>query len=289
MAILLVPWLLAGCGIAQEAYDAVLAERDSLLAQLQSVQGQVDSIKSELQTIQNEYNTSKVDLESTESKFAAIALELDSVQDELDRAKSVAESAKSDLTDKESELLSVQGELTTVKAELEDALTQLIEAEAPEVISPQVTGQTYQNTKYGFSCDFPEGWVIDEGIDYAVLFAGPIEGEYDYMSTVQIVVIESLVVQNLEDLVSMSDLTTKATAPSYTVVQQYETTIGGVPAIVQVFTFDPVDTMGYPVKGAAATFTKGKTIYMILLDVTEDVYENNRDEFILVTETFKFE
>ncbi|MCH8865054.1 MAG: hypothetical protein IIB13_06825 [Chloroflexi bacterium] len=215
-----------------------------------------------------------------------MGIELKSITGELDTAKSEVESTQGELVDKESELQSVQSELETLKAELEDALAQLIEAEAPEVTSPQVTGQTYQNTEYGFSCDFPEGWVIDEGIDYAVLFAGPMEGEYDYLSTIQIVVIESPVVSNLEDIVSMSDLTTKAQVPSYTVVQQYETTIGGVPAIVQVFT---MDMMGYPVKGVAATFTKGKTIYMILLDVTEDVYENNRDEFILVIETFKIE
>lgn len=271
-AILLVPWLLAGCGIAQEMYDAVIAERDDLSAKLQSIQSELDATKLKLQSIQSE--------------LEGMGIELKSITGELDTAKSEVESTQGELVDKESELQSVQSELETLKAELEDALAQLIEAEAPEVTSPQVTGQTYQNTEYGFSCDFPEGWVIDEGIDYAVLFAGPMEGEYDYLSTIQIVVIESPVVSNLEDIVSMSDLTTKAQVPSYTVVQQYETTIGGVPAIVQVFT---MDMMGYPVKGVAATFTKGKTIYMILLDVTEDVYENNRDEFILVIETFKIE
>ena len=275
MMFLLLPWLLAGCGIAQEVHDAVVAERDSLVANLQSVQSELDAAKSKLQSIQSE--------------LEGMGIELKSITGELDTAKSEVESTQSELTARESELQSVQSELETVKADLEAALVKLIEAEAPEVTSPQVTGQTYQNTKYGFSCDFPEGWETDEGIDYAVLFAGPTEGEYDYMSTIQIVVVEVPIVQNLEDIVSVSDLTTKSQFPSYTVVQQYETTIGGVPAIVQVFTLDPADMMGYPIKGAAATFTKGKTVYMIMLDATEDVYEKNRDEFILVTETFKFE
>jgi len=275
MMFLLLPWLLVGCGVAQEVYDAVVAERDSLVANLQSVQSELDAAKSKLQSI--------------ESELEDMNIELKSITGELDTTKSEVESAQSELTAKESELQSVESELETVKADLEAALVQLIEAEAPEVTSPQVTGQTYQNTKYGFSCDFPEGWETDEGIDYAVLFAGPTEGEYDYMVNINIVVQDLLVAQELEDIVSLSDLVTKSQFPSYTVVQQYETTIGGVPAIVQVFTIDAVDVMGYPLKDAVATFKKGKTVYMLILDVTEDLYEKYRDEFALVTTTFKFD
>ena len=275
MIFLLVPWLLVGCGVAQEMYDAVMAERDSLVAQLQSVQSELDATKSKLQSIQSELED--------------LGIELKSITGELDTAKSEAEVAESELADKESELQATQSELETLKAALEEALLKLIEAEVPEVTSPKVTGQTYQNTKYGFSCDYPEGWEVDEGIDYAVLFAGPLEGKYDYMSNINIVVTEFPMAQALEDIVSLSDLVTKSQFPSYTVVQQYETTLGGVPAIVQVYTIDAADMMGYPIKNASAIFVKGKTVYMIILDVTEDSYEKNRNEFVLVTETFKFD
>ena len=39
------------CGVAQESYDAVIAERDSAQAELQSVKGELQSAKSELDTI----------------------------------------------------------------------------------------------------------------------------------------------------------------------------------------------------------------------------------------------
>jgi len=275
MIFLLLPGLLVGCGISQELYDAVIAERDSLMTQFQSVQSELDATKSELQSIQSE--------------LEGMGIELKSITGELDTAKSEVESTQSELVAKESDLQSVRSELETLKADLEAALVKLIEAEAPEVTSPQVAGQTYQNTKYGFSCDYPEGWGIDEGIDYTVLFAGPMEGKYDYMSNISIVVQELPMAQSLEDIVSMVELAAKSLYPSYTVVQQYETTIGGVPAIVQVCTIDAVDAMGYPLKDALAVFIKGKTVVSITLDATEDVYEKNRDEFILVTETFKFE
>jgi hypothetical protein len=174
-----------------------------------------------------------------------------------------------------------------VKAELEEALIQLIEAEAPVAPPPpMVEGQTYHNSEYGFSCDFPEGWTAEEGVGQAVMFVGPTEGEYDYLVNVSIGVEELPIKWELDEYVRMSEVQLKNLYPSYTVVQQYETTVSGVPAVVQVFT---VEALGYPLKDAMAIYLKDKTAYVINLDVTEDLYEEYRDEFILVIETFKFE
>ena len=273
MMFLLVPWLLVGCGISQEVYDAVVAERDSFVANLQSVQSELDAAKSKLQSI--------------ESELEDMNIELESVTGELGTTKSEVESAQSELTAKESELQSVQSELETVKAELEEALAQLIEAQAPVAPPPPtVEGQTYTNSEYGFSCDFPKDWGVEEGIASTVMFVGPVTGEYDYMVNISIIVEELPLKWELDELVRMSDLQTKQQFPDYVVVQQYETTIGGESAIVQVFT---IEVMGMPFKDAVATFLKGKTVYMITLDVTEDLYEQYRDEFALVITTFKFE
>ena len=273
MIFLLLPWLLVGCGISQELYDAVVGERDSLMAQLQSVQSELDTTKSTLQSIQSE--------------LEGMDIELKSITGELGTAKSEVESAQSELTDKESELQSAQSELETVKAELEAALVKLVEAEAPVAPpAPAVEGQTYHNAEYGFSCDYPEDWVIEEGIASAVMFAGSLEEEYEYLVNISIAAEELPIKWELDELVRMSDLQSKQLFPSYVVVQQYETTIGGESAIVQVVTMEVMDI---PLKGAAATFLKGKTAYMIALGVTENLYEEYRDEFILVTETFRFE
>jgi len=273
MMFLLLPWLLVGCGISQELYDTVIAERDSLVANLQSVQSELDAAKSKLQSIQSELED--------------LGIELESITGELDTAKSEAEAAQSELTDKESELQSAQSELETVKAELEEALAKLIEAEAPEAPPlPMVEGQTYNNSEFGFSCDFPEGWSAEEGAMAAVMFLGPTDGEYDYMVNISIITEELPVIWGLDEYVRMSEIQAKNIYPDWTVLQQYETTVGGVPAIVQVVT---VEAMGYPLKDAMAYLIKGKTAYVIALDVTEDLYEKYRDEFILVTETFKFD
>ena len=51
MTLLLVPWLLVGCGVTQGKYDAMVAERDAALAKLESVQGELDATKSELESV----------------------------------------------------------------------------------------------------------------------------------------------------------------------------------------------------------------------------------------------
>lgn len=273
MIFLLVPWLLAGCGIAQDVYDAVVAERDSLVAQLQSVQGELDAAKSKLQSIQSELKDMNIELES--------------VTGELDTAKSEVESTQSELTAKESELKSAQSELETVKSELEAALTQLVEAQAPVAPPPPtVEGQTYTNSEYGFSCDFPKDWDIEEGVGVTVMFAGPVGGEYDYMVNINVIAAELPIRPKLDEFVRMDNLQTKQVYPDFIVLQEYETTVGGLPAIVQVIS---IEAMGYPFKDAIAYIIKDKTAYAITLDVTEDLYEQYRDEFALVITTFKFE
>lgn len=266
MIFLLLSWLLVGCGISQEVYDTVVAERDSLTADLKSFQGELDAAKSKVQSVQSELDALKLELGSASS-------ELESATGELETAKS--------------ELQSVQGELETMKSELEEALTQLVEAQAPVAPPPPtVEGQTYINSEYGFSCDFPKDWSVEEGIVSAVLFAGPVEGEYDYLVNINVGVEELPIRWELDEYVRMSALPMKQLYPDFTVLQEYETTIGGLPAIVQVFTFE---AMGYPLKDAVAYIINDKTAYAIVLDVTEDLYEKYRDEFALVITTFEFD
>ena len=96
--------------------------------------------------------------------------------------------------------------LETVKSELEDALAQLIEAEAPVAPpAPAVEGQTYHNAEYGFSCDFPKGWDVEEGVGLAVMFAGPVEGDYDYMVNINIDVVELPYRYELDEFVNLNE------------------------------------------------------------------------------------
>ena len=132
MMFLLVPWLLVGCGVAQEVYDAAVAERDSLVANLQSVQSELDAAKSKLQLVQSELDKSKLELES-------VSGELESVSGELESAKSEFDAAKSELRSVQSELSATQSTIKTQEQTMAKAQTF---AEVLSVIFvPALTGE----------------------------------------------------------------------------------------------------------------------------------------------------
>ena len=69
MTLLLVPWLLVGCGATQEQYDAVVAELNSAQIKIQSLQSELDSTKAQLQSAQIELDATKSELESVRERL----------------------------------------------------------------------------------------------------------------------------------------------------------------------------------------------------------------------------
>jgi len=101
VVILLSSLLLLGCGIPQEEYDAVIAERDSLQVELGLVKSELDDKKSELLSVQTELASVQNELETTKS-------ELQSVQNGLDAKKSEVQSMRSQLSSSQSTVRSLQ-------------------------------------------------------------------------------------------------------------------------------------------------------------------------------------
>ena len=146
MMFLLVPWLLVGCGVAQEVYDAAVAERDSLVANLQSVQSELDAAKSKLQLVQSELDKSKLELESVSGELESVSGELESVKSELDPMTSKLQSAKSEFDAAKSELRSVQSELSATQSTIKTQEQTMAKAQTfAEVLSvifvPALTGE----------------------------------------------------------------------------------------------------------------------------------------------------
>jgi len=66
--LLLLPMLIVGCGISEQDYNTVVAERDSLKSQLKSTQNKLEDIKSELASVQTELTKTKLELELVKSQ-----------------------------------------------------------------------------------------------------------------------------------------------------------------------------------------------------------------------------
>lgn len=65
--LLLVSLLVIGCGIPQEQYDTVVAERDSTQAELFSVQSELKTAKSELDRVKSELDSVRGQLSSAQT------------------------------------------------------------------------------------------------------------------------------------------------------------------------------------------------------------------------------
>ncbi len=71
--LLLLPMLIVGCGVSEQEYYTVVAERDSLKNQLQSTQNKLEEIKSELTSVHTELAKTKLELELIRSQVLAPA------------------------------------------------------------------------------------------------------------------------------------------------------------------------------------------------------------------------
>ena len=80
--LLLASSLVVGCGIPQEEYDAVLAERDA-------AQAEVESLKSDLATVEGNLATAEGDLATVQSQISSLQSDLTAVQKELAEIKEV--------------------------------------------------------------------------------------------------------------------------------------------------------------------------------------------------------
>jgi len=80
LSILLMTLLVVSCGIPQDQYDTVVAERDSTQAELQSVKAEVQSVKTELATSQSKVLELTSNLEKGEAELEATKKELTDIK-----------------------------------------------------------------------------------------------------------------------------------------------------------------------------------------------------------------
>jgi len=95
----LLPWLLAGCGVAQDKYDTVVAERDKAQQELQSFKADLASAQTNLKTAQTELATRKTELESSQSKITSLTAEKQALQADFNKLTDDDNAVKQQLSD----------------------------------------------------------------------------------------------------------------------------------------------------------------------------------------------
>lgn len=139
MIFLLVPWLLVGCGVAQEQYDAVMAD-------LGKAQQELQSVKDELQTTQAKVSELTSSLEKAETKLETTQTELDTTKAKNSEMTSNLEKTQTELDATQAELLSAKSHLSAAQSTIETQEQTMTKAQTfAEVLSiifvPAMTGE----------------------------------------------------------------------------------------------------------------------------------------------------
>jgi len=163
--------VMSGCGIPQEDYDAVEAERDSAKAQVTSLQSDLNRAESNLDTaeadlaaMQADYDTVQDDLDAAESRVSSLQSEASSVKSQLSTAKSDLATAQARIAELEAELAPPEEEEPPAEEEEEPPAEEEEEPPAEEEEEPPAEEDglaTYTNEEYGFSIKYPEDWIAD--------------------------------------------------------------------------------------------------------------------------------
>lgn len=119
MAILLVPWLLAGCGIAQEQYDAVTSQLTSAQQELQSVKSESQTAQTRISELTESLRKAETELDAVQAELEKTEAEVQSTQTELESALAEVESAQAENSEMTSNLEKTQTELDKTKSEYE--------------------------------------------------------------------------------------------------------------------------------------------------------------------------
>ena len=124
--VLLVSLLVVSCGIPQEEYDVVLAERDAALTKTESLQAEVKSLQNDLSkaesqitTLENDFSKAKSDASKTKSDLSKAKSDLSKVESDLAAVQSALIAVQSQTADAQSRVSSLQDELAAAEAELE--------------------------------------------------------------------------------------------------------------------------------------------------------------------------
>jgi len=167
--------------------------------------------------------------------------------------------------------------------------------------SPPTTPEetdTYTNSEYGFSVDYYKDWdVMEDYLGAVVGFMGPsvleVGGTHPYYANINIMTTplpQDMTDIPLKDRVAATMLNLKRTYADFNKVEEYSTTISGVPATVVVVTLTG-EILGteVSVKNKVAIFMKDEVGYSITYNVPAEFYDEYADSFDLAINSFKFD
>jgi chromosome segregation ATPase len=120
--LLVISLVVVGCGIPQETYDVVVAERDAAQSEVQVLQGELDKAENDLATVTGELATAESQIETVESNMTEAENQIETLESDIADAESQIESLRSSVSAARGQLSSFRSDLNTSWTSLETLL-----------------------------------------------------------------------------------------------------------------------------------------------------------------------
>jgi peptidoglycan hydrolase CwlO-like protein len=117
--ILLVSWLVTGCGVSQSQYDAVSLELNKAKQDQQSTQTQLQKAQTDLITTQTQLQKAQADLITTQTQLQKAQADLITTQTQRQKAQADLITVQTQLQTTQSELAKTKTDLQTTQAQVQ--------------------------------------------------------------------------------------------------------------------------------------------------------------------------
>lgn len=94
---LLVPLILAGCGISQEVYDAAVSDLTKAQQELQSARAEMETTKAQVSELTSSLGKAETELKTAQSELGTTKAKVTELTSSLDKAETELETAQSEL------------------------------------------------------------------------------------------------------------------------------------------------------------------------------------------------
>ena len=149
----------------------------------------------------------------------------------------------------------------------------------------------YVNSKYGFSVNYCKDWdVLEDYIGMTVAFMAPLVQVESDLVSIYITVDQLSKNATLEDYVGSNKKVGEERLVNYDELNEYATTISGVPATVLTFSFTyETENAVLDFKDILAMLVKDGVGYSITYDVLSEFHDDYVDWFDLAIYTFRLD
>lgn len=122
---LLVPWVLVGCGIPQEQYDATVAELDKAQQELQSVKAELGTTQAKVAELTSDLSKTQTELEAAQDEVSGLATSLEKNEAELETTQTEKSELNTSLEKSRTELEAVQSEYESFESDIKSTWDRL--------------------------------------------------------------------------------------------------------------------------------------------------------------------